>query len=142
MGIMVDGKHYHFKDSEYDTSKDKESILITWWRFLNGGFKREDFTKKLYEHLHLHCGFITHYDIDGFYSTYFDDPADTLEFMGEIKNLDSSPGYDDINAAMSDVIAVLMEDLKGRFEKQVKENDIDRARALLGKYGLSVGEKQ
>jgi hypothetical protein len=62
--------------------------------------------------------------------------------MGEIKNLDSSPGYDDINAAMSDVIAVLMEDLKGRFEKQVKENDIDRARALLGKYGLSVGEKQ
>jgi hypothetical protein len=82
MGIMVDGKHYHFKDSEYDTSKDKESILITWWRFLNGGFKREDFTKKLYEHLHLHCGFITHYDIDGFYSTYFDDPADTLGIHG------------------------------------------------------------
>ena len=43
-----------------------------------------DFSKRLYEHLYLHCSFIAHYDRGGFYATYFDRGEDTMHFLSQL----------------------------------------------------------
>lgn len=46
--------------------------------------------KELYEFLHLHCGFIAHYDINGFKATYRD-PRDFAEVF--IRHFDREHRY-------------------------------------------------
>ena len=41
------------------------------------------FTKRLYEHLHLHCSFIAHYNRLGFYAEYFERGEDTARFLSQ-----------------------------------------------------------
>ena len=47
-------------------------------------------TKELYEFLHLHCGFIAHYDINGFKATY-KSPRDFAEVF--IRHFDREHPY-------------------------------------------------
>ena len=63
-------------DVELMTAREKEMVLTNWETFPKHGLKQQLFTKWLYEHLHLHCGFIAHYNLETFYSTYF--TMDTL----------------------------------------------------------------
>jgi hypothetical protein len=60
-----------FSDEQFMTAQEKTLVLNAWERFLRLGLRRQDFTKALYRHLTLHCSFIAHYSIDGFYSVYF-----------------------------------------------------------------------
>ncbi|HJE03606.1 MAG TPA: hypothetical protein K8U92_06975, partial [Aliarcobacter thereius] len=60
-----------FSDVEYMSAAEKTQIYKNFVTFLNNHFKESSFKKNLYEHLHLHCGFIAHYNIKGFYSEYF-----------------------------------------------------------------------
>lgn len=66
-----------FKDTKFMTAKEKQTVIRAWERFLKNGCKPNDFTKALYHHLINHCSFIAHYDLGGFYSTYFSEPEDT-----------------------------------------------------------------
>jgi len=43
-------------------------------RFFKTGCKQGNFTNLLYEAMHLNCGFIAHFDRDGFYRARFSDP--------------------------------------------------------------------
>ena len=82
------------------TAKEKEMVAKAFERFLKNNFREEDFTKRLYEHLHLHCGFIAHYDINGFYGTYFEDPANTISFLDRLLGHPYTMGdYKDVEAA-------------------------------------------
>jgi hypothetical protein len=67
------------------TAREKELVLKNWERFLRHGLARAQFTRRLYEHLHLHCGFIAHYNIHGFYSTYFQSGPDTERFFEQLR---------------------------------------------------------
>jgi hypothetical protein len=51
----------HFTDAQYMTAQQKRRVLGDWVRFFAGGMKYERFTKRLYEHLTLHCSFIAHF---------------------------------------------------------------------------------
>ncbi|MHC3995713.1 hypothetical protein ACXWTF_12885 [Thiomicrolovo sp. ZZH C-3] len=62
-----------FAEAEFLSAKEKGLIYRKWVSFLNSHFKQSNFTKKVYEHLHLHCGYIAHYNINGFYENYFTD---------------------------------------------------------------------
>lgn len=64
-------KAYEFEDVQFMTASEKTKIYKAFVSFLNNHFKESNFKKNLYEHLHLHCGFIAHYNIKGFYSEYF-----------------------------------------------------------------------
>ena len=103
---------YEFRASEFMTVREKELTLKSWVRFLRSGLRFEDFTDRLYRHLHLHCGFIAHYNRLGFYETYFEDGEDTVRFLSQFdKRGDSqsveyggtwwrSGDYEDLSRAM------------------------------------------
>ena len=74
------------KDVSFMTAKDKELILKQWETFIKNGMQLKHFTDRLYKHLSLHCGFIAHYDINGFYHTYFDNPSGITVFFDNLFN--------------------------------------------------------
>jgi|GEM_PF-1476940 len=52
-------------------SPSHHKIVMAFERFQHSGFNRARFTKELYRALSLYCGFIAHYDLDGFYNSRF-----------------------------------------------------------------------
>jgi len=120
-----------FTDAQFMTARQKELVLKDWERFLRHGLRREDFSKRLYEHLHLHCGFIAHYNIHGFHSEYFEAGQDTERFFTNFceytaQNFGAYAEYDDINRAMRDAY----ERHRASITQQV-EQDVNRSIAVL-----------
>jgi hypothetical protein len=60
-----------FTDAHFLVAEKKRSILKRWTSFVKNGFPENLFTDSVYEHLHLHCGYIAHYDRSGFYVEYW-----------------------------------------------------------------------
>ena len=94
-----------FTDAQFMTAREKALVLKAWQKFLQHGLKKEHFTKRLYEHLHLHCGFIAHYNIHGFYDEYFQAGQDTERFFENFcsytaQNFGAYAEYDDLHVAM------------------------------------------
>ena len=110
-----------FTDVEFMTSREKELVLKNWETFLKHGLQRKHFTKKLYNHLHLHCGFIAHYSRDGFYSTYFEAGEDTQRFFEHFCNHTTTMGYDDLNTAMQEVYSKYRDAILKQTEDDVTE---------------------
>ena len=120
-----------FTDAQFMTARQKQLVLKDWERFLRHGLKRDHFTKRLYQHLHLHCGFIAHYNIHGFYSEYFEAGQDTERFFEHFcsytaQNFGAYVEYDDVNRAMRDAY----EQHRVGITQQV-EQDVDRRIAVL-----------
>jgi len=97
-----------FTGVEFMTAQEKELVLKDWKTFLANGLKKEHFTKRLYNHLHLHTGFIAHYLICGFYSTYFESGPDVESFLkafmtNTVHRRGANVDYKDINDAMRKV---------------------------------------
>jgi hypothetical protein len=132
------------------TAEDKKKVLKHWETFLKNGCPREHFTKDLYHHLTLHCSFIAHYDIHGFYATYFESGDDTIHFLSQFDNRKgiprsieygmtywiTDPDYYDINIAMCQVAQKYLDTLIAAAKASQRETDIARARSLLTKHGL------
>ena len=120
-----------FIDSHFMTARQKDLVLKDWRRFLRHGLRRADFSKRLYEHLHLHCGFIAHYNIHGFYSEYFEAGQDIERFFENFcsytaQNFGAYAEYDDLHIAM-----------RGAFDRhkasitRQAEQDVNRRIAVL-----------
>ncbi len=73
----------HFTDAQYMTAPQKRRVLGDWARFFAGGMEFKRFTKRLYQHLTLHCSFIAHFNRRGFYDTYFADPEALQSFLDQ-----------------------------------------------------------
>lgn len=112
-----------FTDAEFLTAKEKELTYKQWNTFLREGLKREHFTKRIYNHLHLHCGFIAHYDINGFYTTYFEAGEDTQTFF---ENLISDGGYGDTRDLTQAMIELYEASYKNKINQTSSDNVIDR----------------
>ncbi|NIT55905.1 MAG: hypothetical protein GWN00_06615 [Aliifodinibius sp.] len=143
-----------FKDAEFMTAKEKELVLKNWETFLKHGLKKQHFTKRLYNHLHLHCGFIAHYNILGFYSTYFEAGQDTERFFEHFctytaANYGANIDYDDLNTAMRDVYSKYRDVIKKQAEDDITsrldlleacvkraKDDREYAREFLGKVRI------
>jgi len=115
-----------FSDVEFMTAKEKELVLKNWETFLKYGLKKEHFTKRLYEHLHLHSGFIAHYDVHGFYSTYFESGENTERFFEHFctytaQNYGANIDYDDLNTAMRQVYSKYRKTITKQAEDDVTE---------------------
>ncbi|HQP52288.1 MAG TPA: hypothetical protein PLA06_08945 [Syntrophorhabdaceae bacterium] len=116
-----------FTDVQYMTAAEKANVLNKWRVFVNSSYKKENFTKSIYEHLCLHCGFIAHYNKSGFYSTYWYDPdpegatparfVDVEEFLHPHFNYYSE--YKDLNTAMLFVLKEYLEKKQKEIEAEV-----------------------
>lgn len=138
------------KDAESLSAKEKSLILKSWHTFIKSGFEPGRFTKKLYDHFHLHCGFIAHYDKNGFYYTYWNDelnkhsakhryevvPAPVAFFEWErfMKNFSVWGEYIDINVAMMIVLHYELSKLTEKLISEVKE--IYRQETLYAHNGM------
>lgn len=69
-GKVIPGK---MSDAEFMSASEKEKVIKQWASFIKSGFRFDMFTENLYKHLHLHCGYIAHYDKSGYYYTYWND---------------------------------------------------------------------
>lgn len=138
-------KEIEFKDAEFMTAREKELSYKDFIRFVKNGFQSGHFTKRLYDHLHLHCGFIAHYNKSGFYATYFEEPEDTARFINNFdrdrRNFNSyiSQGdYADINTAICNFIDGVKSDIYEKCSSLERNRDIETARKLLRKHSVTI----
>lgn len=141
-------------DTEFMSAADKEKVLRQWKLFLKSGLQKPKFTRALYDHLILHCSFIAHYSIHGFYETYFTHGADTARFLGQFDDADgrklpesieiggswwyTDERYNDLNAAMCQAARPYMAQLMLDACVRQRSADIEEARALLGRHGIPL----
>ncbi|MGA2120370.1 MAG: hypothetical protein ABSH56_37320 [Bryobacteraceae bacterium] len=129
------------------SAREKGLVLRTWVRFLKHGLRDADFTKRLYDHLIQHCGFIAHYNRSGFYRTYFESGEETVKFLsqfdkrGECRSVEyGGPwvcgSYADINGAMVEEAAPYVPSLIENAESAQRDADLAEAGRLLAKHGL------
>lgn len=145
-------KGYNFSSVEFMSKEEKEKVLKDWKSFIKSGFSYEAFTKRIYEHLTLHCMFIAHYSKDGFYSTYFVNPEDTLKFLRqfdkdfEFKSIEYGMNiwikgdYKDVNLAMCEEIEKCKKELYKRLDLKIRANVIGKIENLCQKYGIAQKE--
>ena len=137
-------------DTKFMTAKEKVAVLKAWETFLKYGCQRDHFTKALYDHLMQNCSFIAHYDLGGFYATYFEEGDDTVHFLSQF---DRSKGtqsieygstlwlngdYADINNAMLDIAGKYIPVLVLQFSSKQRDHDLLTARALLAKHDIKA----
>jgi hypothetical protein len=139
-----DSQDYGFRDVVFMTAGEKNQVLRDWERFIESSFERRHFTDRLYKHLTLHCSFIAHYNIAGFYDVYFGKKRNTDRFIDQFTSGISSEygmdywlrgSYGDINNAMCEVMRKYSPDLKKKLAGEIEKEDIGIARALLAKHG-------
>ena len=141
---------YQFRDTEFMSAREKELVLKAWVRFLRKGLRFEDFSRRLYEHLHLHCHFIAHYDRAGFYRTYFENGEDTVRFLsqfdkrGECRSVEYGMGswlegeYGDLAKAMIEEASAHIPALLEKAQASQRQADIAEARRLLARHGREL----
>ncbi len=145
-------KEHNFTSVKVMRKEEKEKVLKDWRSFIKSGFSYRAFTKRIYEHLTLHCMFIAHYSKDGFYSTYFIDPKDTLKFLRQFdkdfnfKSIEYGSDiwlkgeYEDINGAMCEEVERRKEELYQRLDFKMRENVLREIESLCKKHGIGTKE--
>lgn len=140
------------KDDKFMSAQEKSRVLKQWECFLKYGCQRRHFTKPLYHHLIMHCSFIAHYDINGFYSTYFEAGDDTARFLTQFDNRDgipssveygmiywyTDPDSNDINSEMCRIASRYIDLLTKLAQARQETADIETARRLLSKHGIPL----
>lgn len=155
------------KDVEFMSANEKILVLKDWGKFLEALLNDtgetfidkhgnrlpilfQYFTKRLYEHLHLHCSFIAHYNHFCFFETYFIDPKETIKF---IQQFDSgfdcrsieigglwwlNGDYEDINKAMCKIMDDYKVKLYEKYNKQIKKEELEIAELLATRHGFKL----
>ncbi len=129
----------HFTDAQYMTAQQKRRVLGDWVRFFQSGMELKRFTKRLYQHLTLHCSFIAHFNRQGFFDTYFANPESFQRFLNQFDRTkgcvsseygmtywirdgnDVSAEYYDLNNALVDAIADMLPALREQARQRAVE---------------------
>ncbi len=145
-------KDHSFTSVKFMSKEEKEKVLEDWKSFIESEFNYRAFTKRIYEHLTLHCMFIAHYSKDGFYATYFVDPEDTLKFLRQFdKDFDFKSTeygtevwlrgeYGDINRAMCKEIEKYKKELYPKLNLKMRKNVLREIDSLCRKHGIGAKE--
>ena len=70
-----------FITAKFATAEDKAKWANKFTKFILGGFQRNSFKKEIYKQLHHMFGHCAEYDLDGFYSTWFEDTYKCLHWV-------------------------------------------------------------
>ena len=144
----------NFRDSQFMTGREKELVLAQWKRFIERGFSFEHFTDRLYKFLTLHASFIAHFNRNGFYSTYFENPEATIRFLnqfdGDFGYRSAEYGgtwwlegeYADINRALCEVVERVKGRLYAELAQKIRGRDLAIASQLLARHGIHYAPSQ
>lgn len=127
-----------FKDAQFLTAKEKEKLVKNMKSFLKNDFSITTFTDALYKHFSLHCGFIAHYDRNGFWNTYFTSPEGKVRWAKAFCGYSEMGDYTDVNKVLKEMIHEHMLLKMGSLRHAAKERDIAQAKDLLKKHGISL----
>ena len=139
-------------DSKFMSVAEKTKVLKHWEMFLRGGLEKKYFTEALYKHLINHCSFIAHYDIHGFYATYFESGDDILHFLSQFDTRQGIPRsieygmtywltdeeYYDVNTEMCRITLRYIPVLELKAKNDQRHSDLARAELLLKKHGMNL----
>ena len=140
-------------DSKFMPAAEKKQVLKHWEMFLKSGLEKEHFTKPLYHHLIQNCSFIAHYDIHGFYATYFESGDDTIYFLSQFDTRNGMPksveygdlsgwltdeDYYDINTEMCRIAWRYIPALELKAKNDQRHTDLAYAEVLLKKHGVKL----
>jgi len=138
-----------FTATKFATAKEKARIANKLTRFILGGFNRNSFSKAMYPRLSNMYGHIAHYDIHGFYETWFSGSKERFKWAeyvlrGGAYGCVGSPAH-----TWSDVEKALMiwmrdnridEQLDALYRAEVEECELALLRNLQAKYSTQAGE--
>ena len=90
-------------DSGFETAADKAKFANDLVNFVRFDFPQSRFSKKFYTRLSMCFGHIAHYDINGFYATWFSSTGKRLDWLCHIAKFktygDPAFTYTDVEAA-------------------------------------------
>ncbi|MDE1905128.1 MAG: hypothetical protein KGH75_01575 [Rhodospirillales bacterium] len=72
-----------FTPTQWDTAEAKADFANRLCKFIAADFKQTLFTKSVYRRLSNAFGHIAHYDLHGFYGTFFESSAGKIEFLDQ-----------------------------------------------------------
>lgn len=122
---------------QFMTAEEKEKVVKAMKSFLKSDFSKTTFTDRLYKHLTLHCGFIAHFNIHGYFDTYFTSPEGKVRWANMLCNERfCHEDYRDINAVLIDMVDAKMKETIADLNKQAMERDLAQATALLQRHGF------
>lgn len=145
-------KEHNFTSAKFMRKEEKEKVLKDWKLFVRNGLSHKTFTKRIYEHLTLHCMFIAHYSKDGFYSVYFVDPEDTLKFLRQFdkdfnfKSIEYGSEvwlkgeYEDINRAMCEEVERVKQEMCEKLKLKIRKSALRKVEELCEEHGLKAHE--
>lgn len=98
-----------FTATEFYDAEAKARFANALVEFILGGFSMEDFNKSLYQRLSNCFMHIAHYDREGFYTTWFDNPKQIRSWLERTKNAqvfgDSKFTFSDVEKEIQSWIA-------------------------------------
>jgi hypothetical protein len=137
-----------FIPTKWSSAEEKAKIANKLTRFILGGFQRSAFTKDIYQQLSNMFGHIAHYDINGFYETWFADVKSCKEWLEHVTDNWLS-GMGDPRFTWSDVENVLLqwikeqhlaEQLENLHRMDIEQKELALLSALQQKYAPQVEE--
>ena len=126
-----------FRDSEFMTAVQK---LKTYRKFKTVIEKRDIslMDRNLYQHLNLRCGFIAHYDMDGFKRVY--SSHGFLDFCDHFMrgNHIYYGEYSDVNKAIKLLVVMHIDNIRQEFQDKVLQDELKLLHTLAEKHGVKV----
>ena len=107
--------------TQWDTAEDKAKFVNHFIKFVRAGFPKSKFNKKFYQRLSNTFGHIAHYNINGFWDTFFTTIEGKVRFLEITLN---SPCYGDPAYTYCDAEKEIQRILK-------EENALELCRAIL-----------
>lgn len=149
-----------FQDTQFMTAKQKAKVVRDLELFIlarlamtsglgtNYDFVLGRFSKALYDHLHLHCGYVAHYNRLGFFSAQLEQ---TPQFAKNIQRWSTGQNgygsvlawgdYEDIGKAMQAVTQAYLSEVLDLNNQEIQAADnqaVEAAKDLLLRRGYKV----
>lgn len=134
-----------FTASQFTTSKqyfgedkDKARFANHFVRFVRSDFKRTLFPKWFYTRLSMTFGHIAHYNLEGFYTTFFETTEAKVQFLRECAAWhcwgDPAWTYSDVEKALQPFVRDVLRDYVTRLSQEIETSERATLARLSAKY--------
>lgn len=130
-----------FTPTEFSTAQDKAAFGNHFFRFIESDWKQTIFTRTFYNRLSNCFGHIAHYDLHGFYGTWFADDGLRLSFLQHTLRFscygDPAYTFSDVERAIKTELRrrPLVAQYQARVSAAIRTRELAQLQRLQAKYG-------